>query len=235
MKKIIYLSFLLLIISTVFGCATAPIESPELGKFITVEKETIELPQYKVGDMWEWKWVKGREGNSWINRVIEVKENEVLAETRRKYKLFLDKQYNLLQAKTPSTKLHPEGEDATHIFWWERWFWYKEFPLYPGKSWMQKQTGPFSARGRVFTQDYDIEYCVEGFEEVKVRAGTFIALRILFKAMTEHPMEKLKVTSEVTLWYSPEVKNYIKGVWGKRWVDQWQGVEFNLLKYEVGR
>lgn len=43
-------------------------------------------PEYKVGDQWEWKWTKGREGHSWSNKVIEVKENEIVAETRRKNK-----------------------------------------------------------------------------------------------------------------------------------------------------
>jgi len=52
-------------------------------------QERFEAPlQYKVCDKWGWKCMKGREGYSWSNQVIEVEENEVLAETGAKNKLF---------------------------------------------------------------------------------------------------------------------------------------------------
>ena len=62
------------------------------------QESIVVPPEYKVGDRWEWKWVRGREGHSWSNEVVEVKEDEIVAITRRGNKLFLDKQYNLVKA-----------------------------------------------------------------------------------------------------------------------------------------
>ena len=129
--------------------------------------ERIEVPGYKVGDNWEWKFTRGRDAHSWSYKVVEVKEDGIVAVSGRGNQLFLDKQYNILKA------VNKNGEDITGAFWMDRWMWFKEFPLYPEKKWMQKlPKGKFSTRGITFEQDYDIEYVVEGFEEVKVPAGT---------------------------------------------------------------
>lgn len=217
MKKMVLIGFVILFLAPI-AFSQERIDNP---------------PEYKVGDTWKWKWTKGREGHSWSNKVIEVKENEIVAETGRKNILFLDRQYNVLKV------INPKGEDVTHNFWWERWFWFKEFPLYYGKKWNQTQKGGFFdfTRGIRFEQDYDISYEVEGFEKVSVRAGAFNAARIRMTLLTEDETGRGKITLKVNLWYSPEVKNYVKGEWpfSWHWMPAWRDVAFQLIKFEPAK
>ncbi|MEW6377332.1 MAG: hypothetical protein AB1502_16265 [Thermodesulfobacteriota bacterium] len=233
MKKKTFLGYLFLVFSsTLFvSCATTPDLKEEETKEISHSFERIGLPEYKVGETWEWRWIRGQEGHSWTNKVVGVKENEIVAVTGKGDKLFLDNQYNILKAT------NPKGEDVTQNFWWERWFWFKNFPLHVGKKWKQIQKGVFYIEAKRVVQEYEITYEVEGFEEVNTPVGGFNAAKILTTLTTEDKSGKGKVTLKVNMWYSKEVKNYVMGEWeySPHWVPEWQGVVFKLSKFEPSK
>lgn len=217
MKKMIFLSCIILFLAPM-AWAQERVENP---------------PEYKVGDKWEWKWTKGREGRSWSNEVIEVKGNEIVSIAGRGNKLFLDKQYNLLKA------LNPKGEDITEGYHWERWYWFKEFPLHIGKKWQQIEKGWFyhPLKQMRFKQDYDLNYEVESFEDVVVPAGKFRAFKIKMTAVTEVETGKREAIFRVDLWYSPDTKSYVMREWefSERLHSEWRGAVFKLMKFEPGK
>lgn len=77
-----------------------------------------------------------------------------------------------------------------------RWL---QWPLEPGQSWRCERPTPGG------TQTWETK--VKGWEEVVVPAGKFRAIRVDIDLVANpNPL----VTRQVTLWYSPEVKAFVK-------------------------
>jgi hypothetical protein len=73
------------------------------------------------------------------------------------------------------------------------------FPLKVGKSWSQHERLTLHASGK--TVEFDFKCAVEGFEKVKVRAGTFDAFRIHCTS---------NVGTDDVYWTSPGVGAFVK-------------------------
>ena len=77
-----------------------------------------------------------------------------------------------------------------------RWL---QWPLEPGRSWRFER--PIAAGIQIW------ETNVKGWEEVEVPAGKFRTLRVVIDLVANpNPL----VTWQVTMWYSPEVKAFVK-------------------------
>ena len=84
------------------------------------------------------------------------------------------------------------------------------FPLYVGKKWNYSYTtskvGNVGGTGELADRASDVK--VVSYEQIKVPAGTFWAYKIEEKRDTRGARSKFGYN--VTVWYSPEVKNIIK-------------------------
>jgi len=87
-------------------------------------------------------------------------------------------------------------QNATSPFQEARWV---QWPLEPGQSWRFE---------RPIAQGIQIwEAKVKGWEDVEVPAGKFRTIRVVIDLVANpNPL----VTWQVTMWYSPEVKSFVK-------------------------
>lgn len=81
-----------------------------------------------------------------------------------------------------------------------------QFPLAPGKSWSGNYSGYTDDDGANWTASRTCQ--VKGYEQVKVAAGTFNALRIDCKDDWSSP--PFKGVSSTTSWYAPDVQAVVK-------------------------
>ena len=108
-----------------------------------------------------------------------------------------------------------------------------KFPLHPGDTHeahydMKDPTeGPYEVR-------FERHVKVVGWEDVKVPAGKFHALRVESEGPFQRVDKGVSGTAKETAWYAPEVKRYVKWTYENstfRGRNQWWGLE--LLEYKV--
>jgi len=106
---------------------------------------------------------------------------------------------------------------------------YYDFPLFPGKTWQQTTTETHTKTGA--TRIHTVSGSVEGWETVRVPAGTFRAIRVSLQTELFDPSTGERIPGTDLSWYVPEVRRSVKsltsGKDGSRRLIQ-------LLHYELG-
>jgi len=158
---------------------------------------------FKVGDNWVYKatdrdYTVVRERKT-VLRVESVTDREVHIRAGSKNWLRYTPEGNLI-ASLPRDGIERRFEPTVPLY---------SFPLEPGKTWQTKYRTTRSD-GRVFDNDRSVT--VVGWEEVKVPAGTFRALKI--SSLTWYRRVDSGGSgggrSVFNYWYAPEVKRLIK-------------------------
>ena len=107
-----------------------------------------------------------------------------------------------------------------------------QFPLAVGKKYKVKQNYD---NGTGFTE-YNAE--VEAMEKVKVEAGEFDTYRIKYTGFwTTRAGRSFSGRSELTRWYAPVVKAFVKSEFSNRTTDfqPWNHNKTELVKFEAGK
>lgn len=171
-----------------------------------------EAPAFKVGD--EWRWTGGGR-----RRVTAIEGEHTVTplsnQECQNCRAYRDK--NLTVVKL----LDKEGNIVVN----ESSVGYKQldFPLGVGKRWESDM--PLVNRTTKVVEPYKNTFWVEAYEEVKTKAGSFKAFRITHiqqRANSPYGADVGKTWRD-TLWYSPEVKAFVKREvntkveWGADW------------------
>jgi len=165
---------------------------------VAYAQDKVEAPVWNVGDKWVWS-----SGGS--TEVLRIDENSYVIKT-----LSSDNIENFfIHDKTSLNRTHRlEGEKRRKYGgMWSKAF---NFPLTIGKSWENM----FSSRAAGTTistpeNRYFEKFKVLGFEDVKVQAGTFKAIKIEYRQEgLSHTGERW--VGEAWFWYVPEVKYFVK-------------------------
>ena len=197
--------------------------------------KTVAAPNVEVGDKWVYtvkesndlaaaQKAKG-EKRTYITETITDKEIilEVLSGQNSFGKATYDRQWNLISI--PDS--HPH----------DLWIFHPNsarfsFPLHEGKKWMAR----YDVKTEVWEAACIVDATVIGWEKVTVPAGTFDAIKIVNKVKwkgdrTDKAIEDTQLRTadvggisksslkyyegegELTLWYAPEVKTFVKSVW----------------------
>jgi hypothetical protein len=158
-------------------------------------QEKCEAPVWKVGDKWTHKDATGA---TFTNEVLDVKRDLFILknEETQDVEAIDQKTMNIKYAIGSSgQKIQSTGPRKLN-----------DFPLFVGKKW----TDNFTAEGGRFSrQPFNVlcDFKVEGMAEVKIPAGTFKTYVIYQK---QGIMAYGGTFSWMRLWYSPEVKRWIK-------------------------
>ncbi|MDP2795820.1 MAG: hypothetical protein Q8O25_17325 [Sulfurisoma sp.] len=111
------------------------------------------------------------------------------------------------------------------------------FPLYPGKRWQFQYK--YIPAGGVGSLKIEQTAVVEGWEQVRVPAGTFRALKVVHTGRywaTEH-MNNWSGSIHETYWYAPEAKRVVRMEYrdttgsGAQW-DHWRDELVNMTVYQ---
>lgn len=155
-------------------------------------QEKSEVPELKVGDFWKHQISSG-------NLRFEVTEiNE------EGYVIALEgtNASQIYDSKTLNQKFIIVGTKKDKAD--NPWRKILDFPLFVGKKWDDSTDIIFRGQSRSANTNYQ----VEALEDVQTSAGTFKSFRISAKAFFPH--EKNRKEYWMKLWYSPEVKFWIK-------------------------
>jgi Zn-dependent protease with chaperone function len=178
----------------------APPKAPEIkvaGKAPTQIPGRIESPVLNVGDSWTFRDEYDKE---WDFKVVRLEGDLYIIEGPDPGELFAyDK--NTMDIKY---KLDQKGQATQTIYDTKLYF---DFPLYKGKKWIQMVTAPPS-HGISIPNTYIREYECISFEDMKVKAGAFKALKIKLKSTNI----TRGVSGDGWIWYSPQVKKHIKAI-----------------------
>jgi hypothetical protein len=164
-------------------------------------------PVYKVGD--EWRYTNGR-----VLRVVAI-ENDMVVTTETPNvrcpdcRYFRDVQFttrSILDKDGNSRQMNETGLQT------------RVFPMEVGKSWVSNVTSFSPNSNRWFP--YTNTFKVEGYKEVKTKAGTFKAFEISWRQENKGPGSSWWGNS--AFWYSPEVRGVVKREtyatgWGENW------------------
>ena len=83
-----------------------------------------------------------------------------------------------------------------------------KFPMRPGDRWPSRYKITFPREDYSTVQDRIAR--VEGWEDVQVPAGRFRALKVVAEGSSRRSDRPLPGTVREVMWYSPEVKRYVK-------------------------
>jgi hypothetical protein len=178
------------------------------GSFIKVAERTptqipdrIESPVLNVGDSWKFRNEYDKE---WEYKVAKVEGDLYIIEGPDEGELFAyDK--STMDIKFQIDK---EGKAIQIIHPTDLYF---DYPLYVGKKWEQMYTllPIHIKKPGVFPYSTILrEYKCVSIEDVKVKAGTFKALKIKYKSTNI----TRGASGDGWIWYSPEMKRHIKAV-----------------------
>ncbi len=209
-RVIIYLCFMLAQIS------------PALAQSSPVNK-----PDIKVGDRWKYQ-------------VTNIYNNQVTSKFEQKITNVNGDEIKLDQTTFSS----PEdsagrvaSRDANRATWtfpdrriFEGSYVFLDFPLEVGKTWKNEYQRNRNEGGG--TTAFSSPVKVEGWEEVEVPAGKFKALKVVHSGFYNSKTNTGAWTgrSEETVWYSPDVKKFVKSVYLDPGGDQRRT---ELVEYEV--
>jgi hypothetical protein len=183
MKKMIFLSFLLLFIPA-----------------ILYGEDKVEAPIWSIGDKWTWERADGATLNS---QVVDVKEDLYILKMGKDPDLYgYDK-------KTMNVKfLIKEG--GRQVKFESSWRNVLDFPMFVGKKWTNNTYGK-PAQGQLEVT-YINEFNVEGVENVTIPAGTFKCYKIQLKqtnmsARHKNGWVRYWYSPEVKIWIKREAEN----------------------------
>jgi hypothetical protein len=153
---------------------------------------------FKVGDEWRW------EGASYpmYSRVVEVLDSGSVVEANVDLWCWQGCRYIRDRKGMATSGVNDKGEPV-YVMGLNQ----LDFPLKVGKEWTQRLDLRQVSDGAM--RPYDNRWKVEAFEVVTVKAGTFKAFRITWRQDNrgEHTW-----SGTWSLWWSPEVKAYVKRV-----------------------
>lgn len=155
-----------------------------------------EAPTYQVGDEW-------RYSNGAVLRVVAIEEGHVVTTWTpnrgcpdcRDYR---DKNFTIVKQVDKSG-----APVSTSTIGFKT----LDFPLQVDKEWQFRQD--LFSRSYNRLMPYDNSFRIEGYEDVKTKAGTFKAFKIGYIQENKGPYPW---TGRVTSWYSPEAKAFVKRV-----------------------
>jgi len=205
MRKIIFLLFISLLVSS-----------------IAWAQDKIEAPAWNVGDKWVFTQgsieVVGADESS---RTLSFSKDTCRVENMGHEKIILD--------KSTLNKIYALREDKREKFA-EPQRRLLDFPFNLGKEWSDTGTvTPLSGPMKGKTMDFSETFRVLGWEDVKVQAGNFKAIKL------QHTIENrtMKASGESFYWYAPDVKYFVKCEYDKLYwlgVADWELVSFKLSK-----
>jgi hypothetical protein len=172
-------------------------------------------PDWKVGD--EWRYVGGEK---WLIRVVAREGDTVTTECIPCPRCpgcrdMRDPNWAIFRVLDKDGQPIPNCEvcGARAV----------DFPLSVGKEWQSEFRSWSSGGGR---SDYVNYYRIVAFEEVKTKAGTFKAYRINMRQDNAGPY---RGSWQLDLWWSPEVRGFVKRrVYAPGWVSDYELEAFSL-------
>jgi hypothetical protein len=160
-------------------------------------QDKAEAPVLRVGDIWTYQTASGGSFKLEVAQVTD--EGYVIAlKGTNTSNIFDPKTLNLKFSIAGSNKTKAEGPWRNAL----------DFPIFVGKKWEHSATQLWRGN-RIVGSTY---YHVEALEDVQTPAGTFKAFRILAKSSLSQTEKR---DYWMKLWYSPEVKFWIKREWDK--------------------
>jgi hypothetical protein len=194
-------------------------------------QEKIEAPVWNVGD----KWTFTGDGSV---EVIKSDQNGYILKFSEK-KCILESQgcNTILFQKSTLNRIYAvEGDKRKKYV--KGLSKVLDFPLSSGKQW---KTGYSSIVGTYHQTylDYSEFFKVLGWEEVKIRAGIFKALKIEYKRVLSGSSSVSVGSGQEFInqyWYSPDVKYFVKYQYDKGWLKEdkeifdWELTSFQLKK-----
>jgi len=210
MKKIFFLGLLVLLLAQMVQA-----------------QEQIEVPIWNVGD--RWVFTQGIKVG-----VIGADENNYVVEYPNQTVLYAKSTLNRVYSLQGGEKRESSKESLRRLF---------DFPLTIGKNWKDtylaqlKWEDIYTAKPGSFslgdeTQMFE-SYKVIRWEDVKIRAGSFKAIKVEYKRKRRTSASGMR-EGRMWYWYSPEVKNLIKvqydksQMWSKE--TNWKLISFQLVK-----
>lgn len=201
MKLGILIPLLILLIVGGTGAVDVAIGQPQ-----TPSGPVAEAPAFKEGD--EWRFT----GGSW-RKVIGFEGEHVITTSGpsrrcRDCRYYRDKNLTVIKVLDAKGQPAPGETTGSKIL---------DFPLFVGKEWSFSIDLPQRSTGQMMP--YDNFFKVEAYEDVKTKAGTFKAFRVLYRQENRGPYPW---SGRATFWYAPEVKWFVKwdvhtSGWGEGW------------------
>ncbi len=202
MKKIMIMGFLVLFLAPMVWA-----------------QETIEAPVWNVGDKWEFT------GNT-STEIIGVEETNYVM----KYSDRTGDYLSILEKSTLNRTHTLEGEKRKVYRGGRKRL--LNFPLSVGKKW--KDTFSSRARGSTIAADENLyyeTYTILGWENIKVKAGEFKAIKLEYKQEGKSSRGD-SWEGKAWYWYSPEAKYFVKCEYDRSMVwrefRDWELVSFHL-------
>ena len=180
------------------------------GTTLANEKEFMEAPNFVLGDTWEFRNPFAK----YTRTIVEVTPEGNSVITLTSYpgtKFVLDK--NLVVVKTEGAPV-----DERSFIGWK----FIDFPMTPGKK--------FSYRVQGVTAVFTISIEAVKWENVKVPAGKFRALRIEGCWKNE---SSGWYDCGMTFWFAPEVKVFVKRQTPSTWAASLRNTDFELTSFSV--
>jgi len=157
-------------------------------------QKKYEAPALKIGDQWIRKDITGA---VLIDEVLDIKEGFYILKIGGRRDL------SGYDKKTMNSKFFVE-ESGKRVENKSNWRKMLDFPMFVGKKWTDTTVSiPDGAQKEA---NFINEFEVEAIEEVNTVAGAFRAFKIKYKQMNR----SVNVSGWVHLWYSPEVKAWVK-------------------------
>ncbi len=207
----------------IFGCVILFLAS------IVQAQEKCEAPVWNVGDKWTYK---DAARITWTNEVVDVKEDLFIVRIGGTQELCafdggIRDLYGF-DKKTLNVK-YLIKENGRRVKYTGRWRETLNFPIFIGKEWTVLTSVWTKFFGYPEVTLFD-DFRIEGIEKVKTAAGTFNAYKISWReSATGFGSFISDPRYWYRLWYSPEVKTWIKR---ETWKDRQTGNHWWLKAYE---
>jgi hypothetical protein len=177
-----------------------------------------EAPVLNVGDTWRWTGGRSR-------RVVAIEGSLVVTPLSNARcsgcRAYRDKNFTVVKLVDRDGKVVNDPEIGYKML---------DFPLKKGKTWESDQLLVNNTTRA--PEPYKNTFAVEGYEEVKTKAGTFKAFRITHVQQRAHSSFGSEVgrSWRETLWYSPEAKAFVKREVNSRvtWGPDWELESYSL-------
>lgn len=170
-------------------------------------QEKCEAPVWKTGDKWTFKRADGR---TFSNEVVEVKNDLFIIKIEGDPELYgYDRETaNLKFMIKEDGRQMKATNDLRKLF---------NFPIFVGKKWTDTNSRLAGSLGKQQETAFQIDFNVEGIEDLTTVAGTFKTYKI------RHKLTNMRSNNNgwILFWYSPDVKWTVKreveksSFWGK--------------------
>ena len=166
----------------------------------------VDKPRLAVGDRWTFK-------------TIDLSKNEDTQSDEYRVTSMSGDNVELTRTTLASATANNVGKSAVATASAANWTFAKvvegqymafAFPLGAGKTWEYEYK--YTPGDGEPTATWSAKAKVEGWEEVRVPAGAFKALKVVHEGRWSRPYGGYSIsgTSIITLWYAPEVKGIVK-------------------------